>query len=122
MDYINGTLALRFTEIFFIGCQDGVDLVSMHRLVENVAQTCCRALQPSLHELRRQLMTVIGLRVKIGAGGDNCEYDIGGSGTALSTSYLKRVDELVIPAIYASLSGDGVPTRAIEIEFLFRIL
>ncbi|OQV21125.1 Zinc finger FYVE domain-containing protein 9 [Hypsibius exemplaris] len=122
MDFLNGTLAVRCTEVFLTDEKDGVALyraeIDVSRLAENLAMASCAVLRGHLYDYRDAGTTKIALRVSLGP--DIVEYEVGAKGERFPPQAMTEFDDKIMPLIYECARVWGARPR-LEMELIFRI-
>jgi Domain of unknown function (DUF3480) len=122
MDFLNGTLAVRCTEVFLSDEKDSGmvyrEEIDVSRLAENLAMASCSVLRSHLYDYRDGGATNIALRVSLGP--DTMEYEVGAKGERFPPQVLAEFDEKIMPLIYECARVWGVRPR-LELELIFRV-
>ena len=121
-DFLNGTLAVRCTEVFLTDEKDGGmvyrEEVDVSRLAENLAMASCAVLRSHLYDYRDAGTTKIALRVSLGP--DTVEYEVGAKGERFLAPAMTEFDDKIMPLIYECARVWGARPR-LEMELIFRI-
>ncbi|XP_043119704.1 zinc finger FYVE domain-containing protein 9 isoform X1 [Puntigrus tetrazona] len=113
---------IRWTEVFFLRCEDQTnglsDPADHSRLAENVARAFCMALCPHLKLLKEDGMAKLGLRVTLDS--DQVGYLAGSNGQPLLPQYLSDLDSALIPVIHSGACQ--LSEGPVVMELIFYIL
>lgn len=120
-DYPGNNKLIRWTEVFILQTEEGsraTDPIDISRVSELLARATCIALVPELDSLAKANLTTIGIRANIHP--DNVSYEAGSLCERLPSTYMKHLDEELVPVVHqAAVSSQDTPA---VLELVFRIM
>ncbi|KAK9500747.1 hypothetical protein O3M35_001948 [Rhynocoris fuscipes] len=115
-DYQGNHKIIRWTEVFLLQSDDKKATDPL--VCESIARATCMALVPDLDSLAAANLTVIAIRATIHP--DRVGYEAGSCGAKLPSTYMKHLDEELVPVIHqAAVASQDIPAI---LELIFRVM